>query len=255
MPTAHKLRSLAKALSLAVPLAALTIPLSAAPIEILSAACGALDGVASPSDSSSCSNSTSQGNVTKSLTYFSNGFTLSLSADGSAWTSAGQGGAFTLDAEVPVSVAIAGSSRSLAVFRDVSQSETLDAPAGAIGQVFYGFQHFTVISRRPNGTDPITFDFAFTTPTSMQTWTSDDVSNYNFGLSMQLTGVVTAGGLSGSISESETFRFFEADGVTPVNLLVAEAPEPASLLLPLGSVPVCCFVSRRRRPARASQFS
>ena len=247
MPLSCKLCSIARTLSLAAPLAISAIPLFAAPVEILSANCGADNRAALPSDPSNCMASTSEGHVAKDVQYFSNGFTLSLFANGTSWTSGGQGGAFTLDAEVPVSVRIDGPSRNLVVYRDASQSETLDTSPGTIGQVFYGFNHFTVISRRPDGSDPVSFDLTYTTPTSIETWASDAVSSHNFGLSMQLTSSITVGDLFGSISESETFRFYEADGVTPVNLLVAQTPEPASLLLLLGGMPACYLVARRRR--------
>jgi hypothetical protein len=236
----------ARTLTLAAPFAAAAIPLSAAPVEILSAVCGLDTTGGLPSDPSNCAGSASEGHVTKYTQYFSNGFTMSMFANGTAWTSGNQGGAFTLDAEVPVSVKIDGPSRNLVVYRDVSQSETLETNPGTIGQIFYGFNHFTVISRSPDGGDPISFDFNYTAPTSLETWTSDAVSSHSFGLSMQMTGSITAGALFGSMSESETFRFYEADGVTPVSLL-AQTPEPASLFLLLGGIPACYLISRRRR--------
>lgn len=250
MTISRKLWSLARTLSLVTPLAVAAVSVSAAPVDILSASCAANSSAALPADPSNCTSATSEGHVTEYLQYFSNGFTLSLFANGTAWTSGSQGGAFTLDAEVPVTVNIGGPSRNLVVYGDTSQSETLNSSSDAVGQILYGFNHSTVISQTLEGSDPITFNNPSSNPTSMETWTSDAVSSHNFGLSMQLSSSLTAGSLFGSISESETFRFYEADGVTPVNLLVAETPEPASWLLLLGGLPACCLIAHRRRSSK-----
>ncbi len=247
MPISRKLSFLARTLTLAAPLAIAAVPLSAAPIDILSAACVAPNVAGSPSDPSNCTSLTSEGHVTEYLQYFSNGFTLSLFANGTSWTSASQGGVFALDAVVPINFSIDGPSRDLVVYREGSSSETLNADAGTVGRIAYGFNNFTVISRNLDGGDPVTFDFENTAPTSTETWTSDSVASQNFGLSMGVNSTITAGSLFGSISESEAFLFYEADGVTPVNLLVSQTPEPSSLLLLLGGVPACYLVARRRR--------
>lgn len=76
-------------------------------------------------------------------------------------------------------------------------------------------------------------------------WTTDEVNAHNFELSIQLSSSLTAGGLFASMSESETYRFYEADGVTPVGF--TQTPEPSSLALLLAALPVGYFVTRRRR--------
>lgn len=254
MPISRKLSSLARTISLAAPLAIAAVPLSAAPVDILSASCVASNTAGLPSDPSNCTSLTSEGHVTEYLQYFSNGFTLSLYANGTAWTSASQDGAFTLDAVVPINLSIDGPTRDLVVHRDSGSSETLSASAGVIGQIAYSFNNVTVLTRTLDGGDPVVFDFENTAPTSTETWTSDSVAGHDFGLSLGLNSSITASSLFGSISESETFHFYEADGVTPVNLVPAQTPEPASLWLLLGSIPVCYLVARKRRsgvPARS----
>lgn len=248
MQISRKLSSFARTLSLAAPLALAAVPLSAAPVDILSAACAGPSVPGSPSDPSTCTSSTSQGNVTEYLQYFSNGFTLSLYANGTAWTSASQGGTFTLDAVVPVNFSIAGPSRDVVVDTSSSTSETLSANAGDIAQLAYSFNNSTALTQNLNGSgDPVVFDYENATPITAETLTSDSVAAQNFGLSMGLNGSITTGSLFGSISETETFQFYEADGVTPVDLVFAQTPEPSSLWLLLGGIPLCYIVVRRRR--------
>ena len=184
--------------------------------------------------------------MTQSLQYLSNGFTLSLFANGTAWTSGSQGGGFSLDAEVPVNLAIGGPNRSIVVYRDASQNETLQTNAGTSGQALYAFNHFTVISRAPDGGDSMSLDYNYTAPTSIGTWSLSDLLSRDFGMSMQMTGMVTDGALFASMSASQTFRFYEADGITPVSLISA-TPEPASVALSLGGMAICYLAFRRRR--------
>jgi hypothetical protein len=233
----------ARKLILAAPLAAL--PISAASVPVLSANC-AFNASAYPSDPPSCTTSVSEGHVSQSLQYFSNGFTMSLFANGTAWTSNGQGGAFSLDAEDTLHVNIAGPSRDIVVVRDGSQTETLETNSGTVGQALYGLSHFTVISKAPDGGDAISFNYSYAAPTVIGTVSLDNLLNESFGLSMQLTGMVTDGALFASMSSSETLHFYEADGVTPV-ALISDTPEPASVFLLLGGAGVCFLASRRKR--------
>jgi hypothetical protein len=247
MPLSRKRSFLARILILAGPLAIAAVPLSATPVSILSAACVGPSVAGSPADPSSCKSLTSQGNVSESMQYFSNGFTLSVIETGTASTSANQGGTFALDAVVPVNFSVSGSSRGLVVNTSSSTSETLDADAGTVGQIRYGFNNFTVISRNFAGGDPVSFDFENSSPATTESWTSDEIVGHNFGLSLGVVSSITSGSLSGSMSESETFLFYEADGVTPVDLVFAQAPEPASLWLLLVAIPICYLVSRMNR--------
>lgn len=245
MPIPRRLCSLARNLSLLAPLAIAALPVSATPVTALSAGC---DGSASAASPANCTSSTSEAHASEYLQYFYNGFTLSLFANGTNWTSYTQNGAFTLDDEAPVTLSIAGPSRTLVVYGNSGQTATLNAVAGTVGEVVYDFTNFSSISRYPDGGDPVTLDINSTSPTSVETWTTDEVASHDFGLSMQLSSLITEGSLFGSMSESESFQFFEADGVTPVQVLVSQTPEPGSLLLlALGAVPVCYLVARKRR--------
>jgi hypothetical protein len=68
---------------------------------------------------------------------------------------------------------------------------------------------------------------------------------------MQVSGAITAGDLFASMAEEETFRFYEADGVTPVNMLTSTTPETSSFLLLLSAIPFGLLVARWRRSITA----
>jgi hypothetical protein len=244
MPLSNQFLSCIRKVSLAAPLALAALPLCAGPItqETLVAGCG--NG---PGTTASCVSATSDGNVHKYYQAFNNGFTLGLYVNGTAWTSGGQGGTFSLNAEVPIKVKIDGPDRDLVVKSAGLQKETLATSAGTVGSVLYGFSHFAVISRYPDGGDPLSFDFGETNPGTTTSWTLDDLLSHNFGVSMQLHSAISQGDLLGTMAFEETYSFFEADGVTPVNVLVSTTPEPGSLLLLLGAVPLGLFVARKRR--------
>jgi hypothetical protein len=248
MPITRKLSSFLKILSLAAPLTLATGVHAAT----LSANCAANYAIGSPSASPNCMSATSEGHVSTYLQYFNNGFTVSLFANGTSWPSASQAGSFSLNAELPVNIHIAGPSRELVVYKDVDQTETLRTSAGTTGEVLYGFSHFAVITRHPDGGGPLCFDFEYSPETRVLNWNSADLSNFNLGLSMQLSGSITSGNLFASMSSSSMYRFYEADGVTPVELLVSQTPEPASIWLLLGSLPACLFAIRRRKASERS---
>ncbi len=191
--------------------------------------------------------STSEGHAAEFVQNFSNGFTLGVYLNGVSWTSGNQGGQFALDGEVPLTLTIDGPSRNLVVLHDGVTSEVLSASAGTVGQVLYGFNDFTVISRSPNGGDAVSFDYESTGPTSTELWTTDEAMSHNFGVSMQVRSSITAGDLFSSMQESETYRFYEADGVTPVDVRISETPEPGSFILLLGAIPLGLLAAWRRR--------
>ena len=247
MQLSRKLSALIRTLKLSVvPIAFASLTLSAAPIDdLLLATCSAEN--LTHAHPSSCVSATSEGHATDFVQSFSNGFMVGAYVNGVTWTSGTEGGTFSLYAEVPISVRIDGPSRNIVVYSDSTQHQVLATSPGTIGNVSYKLGPSTIISRHPDGGDPVSFEFEYTAPTNMEVWTTDELLSRQFGASMGLFASITTGDLFASMDLDNTYRFYEADGVTPVSVTISQTPEPGSLLLLLSAVPFVLLKARRRR--------